>query len=55
MYKLLHNINDIYFLDIPKIIDYKNTIYYIAPNQIFHPLGLFKDKHLKEQKFPTLF
>jgi hypothetical protein len=43
------------FLDVPKIMDYENTIYFIAPNQYFHPLGLFKDKHSKELKFPTLY
>jgi hypothetical protein len=47
---MIHN-----FLDGPKIIDYKNTIYSIAPSQNFHPLGLFKDKHSKELKFSTLF
>jgi hypothetical protein len=36
-------------------MDYENTIYFIAPSQHFHPLGLFKDKHSKKQKFPTLF
>jgi hypothetical protein len=35
-------------------MDYKNTIYFIAPNQNFHPLGLFKDKHLEKLNFPTL-
>jgi hypothetical protein len=40
---MIHN-----FLDAPKIIDYENTIYSIAPSQKFHPLGLFKDKHSKE-------
>jgi hypothetical protein len=25
-----------YFLDVSKIMDYKNTIYSIAPNQNFH-------------------
>ncbi len=47
---MIHN-----FLDAPKIIDYENTIYSIAPSQKFHPLGLFKDKHSKEWNFPTLF
>jgi hypothetical protein len=37
-----------HFLDAPKIMDYENTIYSIAPNQDFHPLGLFKNKHSKE-------
>jgi hypothetical protein len=29
-------------------MDYKNRIYFIAPSQNFHPLGLFQDKHSKE-------
>jgi hypothetical protein len=33
---MIHN-----FLDASKIMDYKNTIYYIASNQNSHPLGLF--------------
>jgi hypothetical protein len=47
---MIHN-----FLEVPKIMDYENTIYFIAPSQHFHPLGLFKYKHSKEQNFPTLF
>jgi hypothetical protein len=44
------------FLEVSKIMDYENTtIYFVAPNQNFHPLGLFKIKHLKELKFSTLF
>jgi hypothetical protein len=43
------------FLDAPKIMDYENTIYYIAPSQNFYLLGLFKYKHSKELNFPTLF
>jgi hypothetical protein len=43
------------FLDAPNIMDYENTIYSIAPSQDFHLLGLFKDKHSKKIKFPTLF
>jgi hypothetical protein len=39
-------------LDVSKIMDYEN---FIAPSQNFHPLGLFKDKHSKNLKFPTLF
>jgi hypothetical protein len=39
---IIHN-----FLNVPKIIDYENITYSIAPSQDFHPLGLFKDKHLK--------
>jgi hypothetical protein len=35
------------FLEGPKIMDYDNII--------FHPLDLFKDKHLEELNFPTLF
>jgi hypothetical protein len=37
---MIHN-----FLDVPKIMDYENTIYFIAPSQGFHLLGLFEDKH----------
>jgi hypothetical protein len=33
---MIHN-----FLEGPKLIDYENIIYYIAPNQHFHLLGLF--------------
>jgi hypothetical protein len=36
-------------------MDYENIIYSIAPNQNFHLLGLFKNKHSKDLKFPTLF
>ncbi len=36
-------------------MDYEKTIYYIAPSQHFHLLGLLKNKHSKELKFPTLF
>ncbi len=43
---MIHN-----FLEAPKLIDYENITYSIPPNQHFHPLGLFKDKHLKEQIF----
>jgi hypothetical protein len=43
------------FLDVPKTMDYENTIYFIAPSQNFHPLGLFKDKHYEKLIFPTLF
>jgi hypothetical protein len=35
---MIHNL-----LEAPKIIDYENTIYCIAPSQHFHPLGLIKD------------
>ncbi len=42
-------------LDVPKIMDYENNVYFIALSQNFHPLGLFKYKHSKEQNFPTLF
>jgi hypothetical protein len=38
---MIHN-----FLDAPKIMDYENIIYSITPSQNFHPLGLFKNKHL---------
>jgi hypothetical protein len=47
---MIHN-----FLDVPKIMNYENTIYYIAPSQNFHPLGSFEAKHSKKLKFPTLF
>jgi len=47
---MIHN-----FLEAPNLIDYENIIYSIAPNQHFHLLGLFKDKHLEELKFSTLF
>jgi hypothetical protein len=30
------------FSDVPKIMDYENIIYSIAPSQNFHLLGLFK-------------
>jgi len=36
-------------------MDYDTIIYFIGPNKIFHPLNLFKNKHSKEQNFPTLF
>jgi len=49
-YYMIHN-----FLDVPKRMDYENTIYYIAPSHHFHHLGLFKNKHSKELNFPTLF
>jgi hypothetical protein len=39
---MIHN-----FLDVSKIMDYENIIYYIAPSQNFYPLGLFKNKHSK--------
>jgi hypothetical protein len=47
---MIHNL-----LEVPKLIDYENIIYSIAPSQHFHPLGLFKDKNSKELNFPTLF
>jgi hypothetical protein len=47
---MIHN-----FLDAPKIMDYENTIYSIAPSQNFQPLDLFKNEHSKKKKFPTLF
>jgi hypothetical protein len=43
------------FLDVSKIMDYENIMYFIAPSQNFHPLGLFKDNISKIKKFPTLF
>jgi hypothetical protein len=47
---MIHN-----FLDAPKIMDYENNIYFNAPNQNFHLLSLFKDKHSKELNFLILF
>jgi len=43
------------FLNVPKIMNYDNIIYSIAPNKKFHLLNLFKYKHLKELNFSTLF
>ncbi len=40
---MIHN-----FLDVKKIMDYENIIYYISLSQNFHLLSLFKDKHLEE-------
>jgi hypothetical protein len=36
-------------------MDYEYTIYSIVPSQNLHLLGLFKNKHLEELIFPTLF
>jgi hypothetical protein len=36
-------------------MDDENLIYYVAPSQNFHLLGLLKNKHSKELDFPTLF
>jgi hypothetical protein len=47
---MIHN-----FLDVPKIMNYENIIYFVAPNQNFHPLSLFKYKHSKKLIFSTLF
>jgi hypothetical protein len=47
---MIHN-----FLDAPKIMDYENTIYFIAPSQNFDLLNLFKNKHPEKLNFPTLF
>jgi hypothetical protein len=33
--------------NVPKIMDYENSIYFIASSQKLYLLGLFKDKHLK--------
>lgn len=33
------------FLEAPKIMDYENTIYDIAPRKHFHPLSLFQNKY----------
>jgi hypothetical protein len=46
---MIHN-----FLDASKIMDYKNTIYSIAPNQNFHPFSLFKNIHSMKLNFLTL-
>jgi hypothetical protein len=43
------------FLDTPKIMVDENLIYYVAPSQNFHLLGLLKNKHSEELNFPTLF
>ncbi len=43
------------FLDVPKIMNYENTIYSTALSQNFHLLSLFKDKHSKKLNFPILF
>jgi len=47
---MIHN-----FLDVPKIMNYENTIYFVAPSQNFHPLSLFKYKHSKKQNFQCCF
>jgi hypothetical protein len=47
---MMHN-----FLNVQKIMDYENMIYFIAPSQDFYHVGLFKDKHLEELNFLTLF
>jgi hypothetical protein len=39
---MIHN-----FLNVQKIMDNENTIYFIVPSQNFHTLGLFKNKHLE--------
>jgi hypothetical protein len=36
-------------------MDYENIIHNITLIQNFHPLGLFKYKHLEELNFATLF
>jgi hypothetical protein len=36
-------------------MNYENIRYFIAPNEHFHPLGVFTNKHSKELKFATLF
>ncbi len=43
------------FLEAPKIMDYDNTMYTIAPSQHFHLPSLFLNKHLEKLKFSTLF
>jgi len=47
---MIHN-----FLEVPEIMGYQNTICFITSSQHFHPLSLFKDKHLEKLNFPTLF
>jgi hypothetical protein len=47
---MIHN-----FLDAYNFNDYKNITNFIALNQDFHHLGLFRDNHSKELFFPTLF
>ncbi len=47
---MIHN-----FLDVPKIMNYENTIYFVAASQNFHPLSLFKYKNSKKQKNSILF
>jgi len=47
---MIHN-----FLEASKILDYKNTTYFIAPSQHFHLLSLLKNKHLEKLNFSTLF
>ncbi len=47
---MIHN-----FLDVPKIMNYDNIIYFVAPSQNFHPLSLFKYKNSKKLIFSTLF
>jgi len=42
IYSMIHN-----FLNVLKIMDYENIIYFIASSQGFHPLNLFKDKHFR--------
>jgi hypothetical protein len=36
-------------------MDYENTIYFITSSQHFHPLSLFKYKHLEKLNFPHYF
>jgi hypothetical protein len=42
------------FKNSPKIMDYENIIYILAPSQNFHHLGLFKNKHSKELNFSNI-
>jgi hypothetical protein len=49
-YSMIHN-----FLNVLKIMDYENIIYFIALSQDFYPLGLFKNKHSEKLNFLTLF
>jgi len=43
---MIHN-----FLEAPKIMDYENTYIFYCPNQHFHPLSLYKNKHLEGLNF----
>jgi hypothetical protein len=42
------------FLDAPKIMDYENIIYFITPNQNFHPLGFTLKLTFRRTKFSSI-